>query len=369
MATQVDLPLFMPHVPSGGADAVTSVLSGRWIGQGPRVDEFERRFGTLVEARCSLAVGSGTDALHLAYRLAGIEAGDEVITPVFTCTATNIPLLYGGAVPVFADVDPTTLNASVDDVVRRVTERTRAIVCVDYGGKPAELQALRQIADEVGIPLIEDAAHALGGKVATQPIGSIANYTIFSFQAIKHITTGDGGMLTFQDPSRLELAQRLRWFGIDRKAKLGGVWKNDIKDIGYKYQMTDLGAALGLAALDEFEAVLRHRQLLLNTYISELRDFPDVTVVGAPRAGEEHAAWLCTISVEGRSDLERWLAEAGIESGQVHYRNDRYSIFGGRRDDLPNMDYMEDQYLILPLHTRMSVDDVHRVCERIRQGW
>jgi perosamine synthetase len=359
----------MPHVPKAAPAAVGEVLATRWIGQGPRVDEFEGQFGRFVGNDSLIAVGSGTDALHLAYRLSDVSEGDEVITCVFTCTATNIPLLYERATPVFADIDPDTLNVSVDDVRQRVTERTKAIVCVDYGGKPADLLALRDIARQAGVPLIEDAAHSLGAKVGDQQVGRIADFTIFSFQAIKHITTGDGGMLTFSRPELLDAAKRLRWFGIDRKAKFGGVWENDITEIGYKYQMTDIGAALGLVALEEFETTLSIRTELLATYQQRLSELPDVKMLGEPVPGEVHAAWLCTVLVDDRRGLERWLADRGVESGQVHYRNDRYSIFGGRRHDLPFMDEVEDRYLVLPLHTRMTSEDVHYVCDQLALGW
>lgn len=359
----------MPNVPKSASARVAEVLSTRWIGQGPGVDAFEERFRSYVGTSNALAVGSGTDALHLAYRLAGVAPNDEVITSVFTCTATNIPLLYERAIPVFADIDPDTLNISVEDVKRKLTEKTRAIVCVDYGGRPAELVALRALAHDAGVPLIEDAAHALGASVGSEMIGAISDFTIFSFQAIKHITTGDGGMLTFTDSSLVDLGRRLRWFGIDRKAKFGGVWENDIVDVGYKYQMTDIGAALGMAGLDEFAATLEYRQQLLAKYSECLGEQSDVEMIGVPRDGETHAAWLCTIAVDNRRGLERWLAEVGIESGQVHYRNDRYSIFGGRRHDLPNMDYIEDRYLVLPLHTHMTTEDVELICDHIKAGW
>lgn len=360
----------MPHVPKGAADAVAEVLSTRWIGQGPKVDEFERSFASYVGSANTLAVGSGTDALHLAYRLAGLREGDEVIAPVFTCTATNIPLLYEGVTPVFADVDPGSLNMSVSDVRGRINDRTRAIICVDYGGKPCDLLGLKELADEFGIPLIEDAAHSLGAEVGGQRIGSIADFTMFSFQAIKHVTTGDGGMLTFQDSAMLDLAKRLRWFGIDRLAKFGGVWENDIVEVGYKYQMTDISAAMGLVGLAEFGETLSLRQSLMSTYVDRLQLSADVRLLGAPESAVEvHAAWLCTVAVDRRVDLERWLQDNNVESGQVHYRNDRYSIFGGRRDDLPNMDDLEDKYLVLPMHTHMTIDDVHMVCDLLVEGW
>jgi len=362
--------LFHPHVPARAFEAVSSVLRTRWIGQGPRVEEFEQRFSErFTDGLPAIAVGSGTDALHLAYVLAGLQPGDEVISPLFTCTATNIPFLYMGVKVVFADVQPGTLNIDPADIRRRITTKTKALVCVHYGGLPCDMDELQSIADEYGLKVIEDAAHALGATYKHRNIGELSDFTMYSFQAIKSITTGDGGMLVVKDKSLLDKGQRVRWFGIDRKAKQEGIWQNDITEIGYKYQMTDISAALGLSALDEFDEILSYRQSLLKQYERELSDIPGLMTIGSNYNDRTHAAWMCTILAEGREALQAKLRSCGIESAQVHYRNDRYTVFGGRRADYPNMDAIEDKYLVLPLHTRMSSEDVSRVCSAIRSGW
>ena len=364
------IPLFMPHIPKMTGSYVIDTLKSRWIGQGPKVGDFEKRFSQEIAGGTSpLAVGSGTDALHLAYLLAGVLPGDEVIVPVFTCTATNIPLLYIGATPVFADIDPSTMNVSPESIKRKVSDKTRAIVVVHYGGLPCDMDEIRSVALEFGIPVIEDAAHAVGAEYKGSPIGSVSEYTMFSFQAIKHITTADGGMLMIKDEEKLALGQSPRWFGIDRPKKQQGIWENDITEIGYKYQMTDVSAAMGLAALDEWPETFQLRQRLLTTYMSELGQCSDVKILGRPKADRLHAAWMFTIAVDRRKDLQNYLFANGVETNQVHYRNDRYSIFGGRRDDLPLMDAIEDNYLVLPLHTHMSVGDVQRISQLIRSGW
>ena len=362
--------LFHPHIPPTSAARMSETLSTRWIGQGPKVSLFEERFAKRFSGgRPSVAVGSGTDALHLAYVLAGVGEGDEVITPVFTCTATNIPLLYERAIPVFADVQSHTLNIDPAHVEKLITERTKAIVCVHYGGLPCDMRELREIADYRSVPIIEDAAHAVGATYRGVPIGQLSEFTMFSFQAIKHITTGDGGMLVLSDHGLRAKAERIRWFGIDRSAKLQGIWENDIREVGYKYQMTDIAATLGLAALDEYEETLAHRRRLFACYETALQDIPGLRFIGGGYRDREHAAWMCTVSVERRCDLQAKLRDYQIESDQVHYRNDRYSIFGSRRNNLPNMDAIEDKYLVLPLHTKMKEADVQRICETIRSGW
>lgn len=369
-ATDGTVVLFHPYVPEAAIEGVSRTLRTRWIGQGPQVEAFEARFSARFAGNnpC-LAVGSGTDALHLAYLLAGLKPGDQVIAPVFTCTATNIPFLYMGVEVVFADVQRQTLNIDVDHVRSLVTPKTKAIVCVHYGGLPCDMAELLAIGKEHGIPVIEDAAHALGATYRSQSIGEISDFTMYSFQAIKHITTGDGGLLTFKDRNLTEAGKRIRWFGIDRSAKQKGVWENDIREVGYKYQMTDIAAAMGLAGLDDFDKILAHRQRLLARYEERLKGVPGVTVIGAERPDRTHAAWLCTVLVDRRRDLQKKLFENKIESNQVHYRNDRYSIFGERRGNLPNMDLLEERYLVLPLHMKVRLEDVDRITEVIRSGW
>jgi perosamine synthetase len=362
--------LFYPNVPEDAVEEVTKVLHSRWIGQGPRVAEFEKQFTTRFGGEGhSLAVGSGTDALHLAYILAGLQPGDEVITPVFTCTATTIPFLYMGVKWKFADVDPETLNISIPHVRELINDKTKAIVCVHYGGLPCDMKELLDIAAEYNIPVIEDAAHALGATYQGKTIGSVGHFTMFSFQAIKHITTGDGGMLVVRDKSIVAKGERIRWFGIDRSNKQKGTWENDIWEVGYKYQMTDIAAAMGLAAMRTFDKTLAYRQKLFEIYKRELRNVPGLHLIGADYTDRTHAAWLCTAIVEKRVDFMNYLRENKIESGQIHYRNDRYSVLGGRRDDLPMMDSVEDKYIVLPLNNHLTEQQIEYVCATIRKGW
>lgn len=362
--------LFYPNIPANAIDEVSKVLKSRWIGHGPKVAKFEKEFkNKFLTNNTPIAVGSGTDALHLGYLLAGLKQDDEVITPVFTCTATNIPLLYMHTKIVFADIDPQTLNVDVNHVRQLVNERTKAIVCVHYAGLPCNMDELLAIAKEYNIPLIDDAAHALGATYKGQNIGEITDFSIFSFQAIKHITTGDGGMLTIKNKDLVEKAKRISWFGIDRTAKQMGIWLNDIYEVGFKYHMNDIAAAMGLAALAEFDDTLKHRKQLFAEYIKQLSGIDGLKLIGTGFTDREHAAWLFTILVEKRTAFMKKLRSYKIESAQVHYRNDRYTILGGRRKDLPNMDSVEDKYLVLPLHQKMTLEDVAYIGEVVRSGW
>ena len=220
--------------------------------------------------------------------------------------------------------------------------------------------------------MIEDAAHAVGATYHGEAIGNLSPFTMFSFQAIKHLTTGDGGFLVIQDEQLVEKAKRLRWFGIDRRAKQEGHWQNDIVEVGYKYQMNDIAAAIGLAGLTELPQVLAHRRRLFSLYKQALQESPGREVAGgglratgSTLAGS--ALWTC----RRREDLVRKLREAHIEAGQVHYRNDRYSIFREFVEPgaYPNMDALESRYLVLPLHTKLRESDVQRICDVIGQGW
>lgn len=358
------IPLMQPYITDAMRTGVADVLNSRYVGQGPRVDEFERKFSARVGGRTCVAVGSCTDALHLAYLLTGIGPGDEVIAPLFTCTATNIPLLYCGATIRFADVAPGQLNIDPAAVAEMVTERTKAIVVVHYGGQPVNCRPIWDMgtgkSGALHFPVIEDCAQALG----TEKVGH-SNYCCFSFQAVKHVTTGDGGMLV---PPLFEIneAKRRRWFGIDRAAKLAGTWANDITEIGYKYQMTDIAAAMGIAGLDALDGQIAVRRAIRDAYARGLAGLDGIRLLDTD---PESACWLCTVLVEKREDLRRKLVEHGIESDQVHYRNDRYSIFARFRGEFPNMDAIEPKYLVLPLHMGMDVGDVERICGVIRSGW
>lgn len=369
MTTDEGIVLFHPHIPKNAKQYVCETLDSRWIGQGPKVDLFETRFrAQFSQPGPCISTGSGTDALHLAYLLAGIKPGDEVLVPLFTCTATNMPLLYIGAKPKFMDIDPATLNISVADLKRKVSGSIKAIVCVHYGGLPCDMAEIGAIAREHGIPVIEDAAHALGATYDGKPIGSHSEFTMYSFQAIKHLTTGDGGMLTMRNENLAPLARRLRWFGIDRTDKQKGIWENDITEIGYKYQMTDIGAAIGLAGLEEFEQTSAYRRSLYRRYLHHLKNLSHVKIIDDFSPRKEHAAWLFTISVENRLACQLKLRSHRIESGQTHFRNDRYTIFDCD-ESFPGMDQVDDNYLVLPLHTKMSVADVDRICDILKKGW
>ena len=360
--------LFYPYIPKNYLSALKKVFSTRWIGQGPLVDKLEKIFSKKFANNLpSVAVGSGTDALHLAYILAGIKKNDEVICPIFTCTATNIPLLYIDAKIKFADVDPKTMNIDIQSVKKLITNKTKAIVFVNYGGLPCDLKELNAIAKKRKIVLIQDAAQSLAAKYENKSIVKYADYTIYSFQAIKQITSGDGGMLVFKDKKKLKKAYRIRWFGIDRLAKQGGTWENDIKEIGFKYQMTDIGASLLLESIKEFKKIWSHRRKLYKIYEKILSKNSSITIMDKKKSGTEHSNWLFTICLKRKDYLQKKLRQNGVETNQVHFRNDRYSIFKKftKGKKFKNMDLIENNYLVLPIHPKVKLSDAKRISNLI----
>lgn len=369
---EAGLPLFYPSMSDEAGLEVARTLKTRWIGQGPKVDLFEKTFGDFIgaEGRC-IAVNSGTSALHLAYSLAGVGAGTKVITPLFTCTATNLPIIYLGGTPVFCDVGTESLNIDVDRIEQMIDDTTIAISIVDYGGVPNDYKRLRDICDAYNLYLIADLAHAVDGTFDGLPAHTYADFSCYSFQAIKTLTCGDGGCLVVRDHRIVDKARRLRWFGIDRVSKQRGIWENDVKEIGYKFQMNDVSASIGLANLSRLKDFIALRRQIFNAYIEELgTDLAKNIIENTVDLRVSFTPWIITLLCQGqRNHLMQHLRLNSIESAQVHYRNDRYSIFTeyvGKKSFL-NMDAIEDDYLVLPIHTNMTIDDAKKVAKIIKK--
>jgi dTDP-4-amino-4,6-dideoxygalactose transaminase len=239
---------------------------------------------------------------------------------------------------------------------------------VHYAGMVCDMDSINEISQKYNIPIIEDAAQALGAEYYNKKIGEIGDYTAFSFQAIKHITTGDGGMLCLKN-RQINKAKRLRWFGIDRSKKQLGVWKNDIKEIGYKYQMTDIGACVGYYGLLDFKKVLQHRRTIYNIYIEKLSQNKKIQIIHDFDKKSVSAAWIFTIALKEKDYLQKKLREKNIETNQVHFRNDKYSIFKkfAKNIKFPNMDFLENKYLVLPVHTKMNFLDAEYIADQINK--
>jgi perosamine synthetase len=365
------IPLFWPQIyKEEWLDELSQVFSTRWIGQGPLVDRFEQEFGQKFGYAHCLSVNSGTAALELAYHLIGIGEGDEVITTCFTCTATNIPLLRRKANIVFADIDSDTLLISAEDVEKKINKNTKAIVVVNLGGLQVD-DDIYELGKYYGVPVVVDACQSLGVSESgadEKGIWEPGDYICYSFQAIKHFTTGDGGMLVCRNQADYERAKKLRWFGIDRDAKRRVDWKcivnhqmaMEIEEAGYKYHMNDIAAAMGLVGLRHSDKILAYRTSLADRYNSHISKIDGYkTVFGG-------AHWLFAVLTENRNDLMEYLRDKGIESDPVQLRNDVFKVFGGKRLDLPNMNRIENQYLYLPLNCKVTCDNVDYICEELK---
>lgn len=332
------LKLFKPFISEESKENVIRVLNSDQIAEGEEVKLFEKELSEKLDKTNLLLVNSGTSALELAYELAGIERGDEVITPILTCTATNLPLLHRGAKIIFADID-SDLNISIEDVKKKITTRTKCVVFVHFGGNSRGLDELLEFCSARGIKVVEDAAQSIGGYNWGK-----ADYTAVSLQAIKTITSSDGGILICRSDSDYRKAKRLRWFGIDREAKQRGE-NPDVTEAGYKYHMNNVSAAIGRGNL------LHLHKLRLHTY----------------RLGEIYKeyglfahTWLAGGLTDDYEGLKKALNDAGYEMGQHHYRNDMYTVFAGHTE-CPTMDLLENKYFFVPLHYGVTEEQAHKI--------
>ncbi len=363
--------MFYPYISTKSVRNLNRTIKSRWVGQGPKVELFEKKFSKkYLDSQNALATGSGTDALHLSYVLSNIKKDDEVIVPIFTCTATNIPLLYIGAKIVFADINPETMNICTESIKKLITKKTKAIVCVHYGGLPCDMEELKKISKKNNLILIEDVAQAIGAKFKNKNVGTFGNFSTYSFQAIKHITTGDGGMLVTKNRNDYNKAKRIRWFGIDRDKKYKGTWSNDIYEVGYKYQMTDISATLGLDSLSEVDGIINYRRKLYYRYLENFSKFDQIKMIDDHDKNKFHAAWLITINIENKDYLQKKLNSKNIEANQVHFRNDKYSIFKkfAKNKKFKNMDYLENRYLVLPLHHKLKLSDIDYISDIVKKN-
>ncbi len=356
-------------------DAVVSVLRSGWITTGPKVGEFEEAVATYVGVRYAVSFSSGTAALHAAAFAAELGPGDEAITTPLTFCATANCLLYMGAASVFAEIRPDTMNIDPEDVAKRITNRTRAILPVDYAGHPADLDEILSLAEQHGLPVIEDATHAIGAEYKGRRVGCISHMTVFSFHPVKHITTGEGGMVTTNNP---EFAQRLRMFrnqGIDLEARgsqrqVKGEWYYEMVALGYNYRLTDIGCALGLSQLKRLDANLGRRREIAVCYNDAFEGTPGV-VPPVVKPGVNPSWHLYPIRLElemlkvDRAEVFRALRAENI-GVQVHYipvhLHPFYrKQFGYKGGEYPIAEDAYERLISLPIFHGMTGQDVEDV--------
>src|SRR5580658_87055 len=271
------LPYGRQSIDESDIQAVVETLRSDWLTTGPKVAEFEEAIAARVGAKYAVSFSSGTAALHGAAFASGLQAGDEAITSPLTFAATANCVLYQGAIPVFADVLEDTLNLNPELAATRITARTKAILPIDYAGHPADLDSFLQLADHHGLIVIEDACHALGAEYRGRRVGSVAHMTVFSFHPVKHLTTGEGGMVTTDNPEFAETLRRFRNHGISSEAaqrQTAGQWHYEMLLLGFNYRLTDIACALGIRQLGKLESNLERRREIAGEYGRAFRDLP-----------------------------------------------------------------------------------------------
>lgn len=366
MTHKVQVPLVKVHMPARELllPRLEAVLYSGMIAEGEHVAAFEAACAEKFGLPNALAISSGTGALHIAFLLSGVRPGDEVITTSMTAEPTNTTILNVGGTPVFADVDPETGNLEPGSVEAMITDRTKAICVVHYAGYPADLPALRRVADRHGIKLIEDCAHALGARCDGKPIGNHGDFSIFSFQAIKHMTTVDGGLLSVRDADLLDEARRLRWFGLTK-----GVPRTDVDILrpGFKYNMNNVAATVGLCQLATIDD-------LIARHISNGRFFDQELqgVAGLAPArvdpGVSPTYWLYTLLADDSDAVEKCLGSLGVMASKLHRPNHLHSAFAGFRRQDANLTSFYRRLVHIPCGWWVNDEDRERIVAALKAG-
>lgn len=368
------LPFALPHITDAEIDEVVDTLRSGWLTTGPKTKRFEREFAEVVGAPHAVAVNSATAAMHLALEAIGIEPGDEVIVPVYTFTATAEVVVYFGARPIFVDVDPVTCNLDPAQLERCISPRTRAIMVVHIAGLPAELDPILAIAHAHGIPVIEDAAHAFPASYRGRSIGSISDFTAFSFYATKTLTTGEGGMLTTANPEYAERANMMALHGISHDAwkrySREGSWYYEVVQAGYKYNMTDVAAALGLQQLARRQWLLERRRTIAERYSAAFATRPELEAPPNP-SHVQHAWHLYILRLRperlliSREDFISALAAANIGTSvhfiPLHLHPFYRTAFDLEPSDFPVAVESYRRSISLPIYPGMTDDDAEDV--------
>lgn len=369
------LPFSRPSFDAEEEAEVLSVLRSGWITTGPRVKQFEQDLARHLDVPDVVALSSCTAALHLAYVLAGLGPGCEVLVPSLTFASTVHMVLLAGATPVFVDVDPETLTISPRDAESRITPRTRALVAVDYAGTPADYDALGRVCKAHDLVLIADAAHSFGAESHGRKVGTLADFTCFSFYANKNLTTAEGGALVASDPGALSRARVLSLHGMDKDAwkryDKSGSWRYEISALGFKYNMTDIQAALGIHQLKKLPAFNARRRAIVEAYRAGLAGVRGIRMLGWPQHCTV-SAHLAVLLVEPDAKLDRdrlieALKDASIGTS-VHFIPVHIQPLYRRagRTNLPTTEAVFQRILSLPLFPAMTDSDVRRVVETIR---
>jgi dTDP-4-amino-4,6-dideoxygalactose transaminase len=361
------LPLIKTYLPHRDIlmPKLEEVLYSGYIAQGEVVENFERKFEEFIGSGYTLSLNSGTAALHIALILAGVKEGNEVISTAMTAEPTNVAIKMVGAKVRWADVDYETGNISPKAIENAINEKTKAIIVVDYAGTPVDVKGIQEISLKYNIPVIEDAAHALGTTYNGKKSGNHFPFTVFSFQAIKHLTTIDGGVLQIQDKELYEKGKLIRWFGLDKKCSR---LDNDIQLQGYKYHMNNVNATIGLVQLETIEELLQQYRTIGKYLDVNLKDIDGLeTVIHYPDS--ESSYWLYTLKVDRRDDFVRMMADNGFMASEIHKRNDLHSYLNDYPTEMPSLDMFYSRLVHIPCGWWVTLKDCDKMIDVIKKGW
>jgi perosamine synthetase len=361
------IPLVKTNIPSREKlmPELEKVLYSGYVAQGEQVDIFERAFEKYIGDGHSLTVNSGTAALHIALILAGVKQGDGVISTALTAEPTNVAIKMVGAKIRYADIDFNTGNISPASIEENITSATKAIMVVDYAGIPIDVKSIQQISKKYNLPVIHDAAHALGAKFNGLKTGNHFDYTVFSFQAIKHLTTIDGGMLQIINTEEYEKAKLIRWFGIDKKLSR---LDNNIQFQGYKYHMNNVNATIGIIQLADIDSIINAHIENGQYFDRELQNISGVELIKYYPSSEP-SYWLYTLKIDNRDEFIRQLASNGIMAAELHKRNDSHDYLNDFQQQLPVLDKFYSKLVHIPCGWWVKKEEREQIISAIKKGW
>ncbi|WP_055106037.1 UDP-4-amino-4,6-dideoxy-N-acetyl-beta-L-altrosamine transaminase [Paenibacillus ihumii] len=359
--------------------AVVNVLRGDFITQGPTIEAFESKVANYVGAKYAVAFANGTSALHGACFAAGIGEGDEVITTPITFLASSNCVLYQGGTPVFADIDIETYNVDPLEIESKITEKTKAIIAVDFSGQPVEVDRISMLARDHNLVFIQDAAHSLGAVYAGQKVGSLADMTMFSFHPVKHVTTGEGGIITTDSEEYYNKLLLFRNHGMTRDPEAlirnEGPWYYEMQELGYNYRMTDIQAALGLSQMSKIDRFIQRRKEIASIYNEQLSDLPGIIL--PKQLGQAQSSWHLYVTRwdpdQFRGSRKDWFEALRAEGigVQVHYIpvyfQPYYQKLGYERGLCPNAEVFYSSAITLPLFPKMTNSDVSDVVKAVNK--
>jgi perosamine synthetase len=367
------IPVFKPNYGPEELEALRGSFESGWIGLGPKTKEFEEKFAAYIGCRYAVGVNSATAALHLAMWVMGVEKC-EVITPSMTFVSTNHAILYKNAFPVFCDIEADTLNINPTEIEKLITKKTRAIVVVHYGGYAVDMDPVMSIAQKYKLKVIEDAAHGAGGEYKGRKLGSIGDIGCYSFHAVKNLACGEGGMVVTNDGLIDGELRRLRWMGItkdtysrDSDPHKGYSWYYDVTDVSYKYNMSDIAAALGIVQLAKLDRSNARRAELVGRYNDGLKGVGDIEIPVRKPYMTKPAYHNYVIKSARRDQLNAFLKEKGISTSVHYYPNHLYEIYKPYRRHLPVTESVWKRVLTLPLFPDLTEQQQDYIISSIRE--